>query len=66
MQIILDLLQNKKSVQSIMIEKIIEDITESFNKVSQTEEGINYWLNSEYPKEVLESQLVKVLRERKI
>lgn len=45
-----------------MIEKIIEDVTESFNKVSQTEQGIDDWFNNEYPKEVLESQLLKVLR----
>lgn len=62
----MDLLENKKTVQSIMVEKIIEDVTASFDKASQSEQGIDEWLNNEYPKEVLESQLLKVLRERKI
>ena len=62
----LDLLNHKKTVQDIMVEKIIEDVTDSFNLIKDSDKAIDNWLDNEYPPCVLESQLIKVLREKKI
>lgn len=59
-------MENKKAVSSILIEKRIEEVVGSFNAVKDLEEGVENWLKNEYPKPVLDNDLLKLLRERKV
>jgi DNA polymerase/3'-5' exonuclease PolX len=66
LQVILDLLSQKTTINRVMMEKIIEDVVGSFDKIKDNEAEIDSWIANEYPKEVLNSQLLRPLTEKKI
>ena len=65
-EIVLDLLSEKKTVDSILIEKRIVDIVGSFNAIKSDETAIQSWLTNDYPKQVIEQDLLKIMRQRKL
>lgn len=66
LQILLDLLSQKTTVIQTMLQKISEDVTQSFDLVKDNEGAIDNWIANEYPKEVLLSQLLRPLKEKKV
>jgi len=63
---LLDLLNQKTTIHAVMLEKILEDITDSFNLIKDNPAEIDNWIANEYPKGVLVSQLLKPLEEKKV
>lgn len=49
-----------------MLQKISEDVAKSFDLVKDNEGAIDNWIANEYPKEVLLSQLLRPLKEKKV
>ena len=52
MEIVLDLLNNKKIV-SILVEKRIEEIVGSYNLIKGNKAEVERWFATQYPKQVI-------------
>ena len=66
LQILLDLLNQKTTIHAIALEKILEDITDSFNPIKDNPAEIDNWIANDYPKGVLVSQILRPLEEKKV
>ena len=66
LQILLDLLEGKTTVEQTVLSKILEDVVDSFNSAKASEEGVEKWLKNEYPRAMLESQLLRPLQDKKV
>jgi hypothetical protein len=60
------LLNTNKTVQTVLVEKRIEDIVGSFSLIKQNDAEVDNWLINEYPKAVIESDLLRFVRGNKI